>query len=111
MATTLSAPAPVRAPTGARWSWSLVPPAVATVLALMAIALRWRGSDLPAHFFRVALVELAPQLVRLVAPGGWLAGSGISPSQCSLVAGCLGPLVEVDRRASGDWSALVLAPP
>ena len=26
-------------------------------LASLAVALRWRGSDLPAHFFRVALVE------------------------------------------------------
>ena len=31
--------------------------AVATALALVAIALRWRGSDLPAHVFRVELVE------------------------------------------------------
>ena len=34
-----------------------MPAAVAAGLALMAIALRWRGSDLPAHFFRVALLE------------------------------------------------------
>jgi hypothetical protein len=31
--------------------------ALATALALVAILLRWRGSDLPAHFFRVGLVE------------------------------------------------------
>lgn len=31
--------------------------AVAGGAAVLAIALRWRGSDLPAHFFRVGLVE------------------------------------------------------
>ena len=36
---------------------ALLPAAVAAALALVAIALRWRGSDLPAHFFRVAIVE------------------------------------------------------
>ena len=35
----------------------LVPAIVAGGLATMAIMLRWRGSDLPAHFFRVGLVE------------------------------------------------------
>lgn len=34
-----------------------MPAAVAGGLALCAIFLRWRGSDLPAHFFRVGLVE------------------------------------------------------
>jgi ribosomal protein L11 methyltransferase len=62
-----------------------------------------------ANVGRAALVELAPELVQLVSPGGWLAVSGISPSQCSLVAGFLGPLVELERRTSGEWSALVLA--
>jgi ribosomal protein L11 methyltransferase len=62
-----------------------------------------------ANVGRAALVELAPELVQRVAPGGWLAVSGISPSQCSLVADFLGPLVELDRRTSGEWSAVVLA--
>jgi len=44
-----------------------------------------------------------------VSPGGWLAVSGISPPQCSLVAGFLRPLVELERRTSGEWSAVVLA--
>jgi ribosomal protein L11 methyltransferase len=61
-----------------------------------------------ANIGRAAIVELAPQLVRLVAPGGWLALSGISPPQCSLVAGFLRPLEEIDRRTSGEWSALVM---
>jgi ribosomal protein L11 methyltransferase len=63
-----------------------------------------------ANVGRAAVVALAPQLVRLLAPRGWLAVSGISSSQCSLVAGFLGPLAELDRRTSGEWSAVVLAP-
>lgn len=62
-----------------------------------------------ANVGRAGIVELAPDLVRLVSPGGWLAVSGISPPQCSLVAEFLHPLVEIDRRTSGEWSALVLA--
>ena len=62
-----------------------------------------------ANIGRAAVVELAPQLVRLVAPGGWLAVSGISPAQCSLVAGYLRPLVELERRTAGEWSAVVFA--
>ncbi len=62
-----------------------------------------------ANVARAATVELGPELVRHLAPGGWLAVSGISPPQCSLVAGFLRPLVEVARRSTGEWSALVLA--
>ncbi|HEY1280180.1 MAG TPA: 50S ribosomal protein L11 methyltransferase [Acidimicrobiales bacterium] len=61
-----------------------------------------------ANVGRAAVVELAPALVRLLAPGGWLGVSGISPSQCSLVAGFLRPLTEVERRTSGEWAAVVL---
>jgi len=61
-----------------------------------------------ANVGRAALVELAPELVQHVLPRGWLGVSGISPSQCSLVAGFLRPLVEHERRTSGEWSALVL---
>jgi len=60
VATTLTAPADARASRSARSverAWPLVPAAVAASLALVAITLGWRGSDLPAHFFRVALVE------------------------------------------------------
>jgi ribosomal protein L11 methylase PrmA len=62
-----------------------------------------------ANVGRAALVELAPELIQRVSPGGWLAVSGISPPQCSLVAGFLRPLVELERRTSGEWSSLVLA--
>ena len=62
-----------------------------------------------ANVARAGIVELAPELVSHVSPDGWLAVSGISPSQCSQVAGFLGPLAEVERRTSGEWSTLVLA--
>ena len=61
-----------------------------------------------ANIGRAAIVEVAPQLVQHVSPGGWLAVSGISPTQCSQVADFLRPLVEVGRHTSGEWSALVL---
>jgi protein-L-isoaspartate O-methyltransferase len=62
-----------------------------------------------ANVGRAALVELAPEIVPRVAPGGWLGVSGISSTQCSLVAGFLRPLVELERRTSGEWSSVVLS--
>jgi ribosomal protein L11 methyltransferase len=62
-----------------------------------------------ANIARDGLVELADRLKVLVAPGGWLAASGISPAQCSLVAGYLRPLVEVERVVDGEWAVLVVA--
>lgn len=47
----------VRTPFGMARLEPLAPAVVAAGLATMAILLRWRGSDLPAHFFRVGLVE------------------------------------------------------
>jgi len=61
-----------------------------------------------ANIGRAAIVELAPHLVRLVAPHGWLAISGISPSQCEQVGEFLRPLVELERRTSGEWSCVEL---
>jgi ribosomal protein L11 methyltransferase len=62
-----------------------------------------------ANVGRAAVVELAPVLVRLLAQGGWLGVSGISPAQCSQVAAFLRPLTEVERRTSGEWAAVVLS--
>ncbi len=62
-----------------------------------------------ANVGRAAAVELAPELVRLMAPDGWLAVSGISPSQCTQVTAFLRPLIEVERRVEGEWAAVVLA--
>ncbi|MEO6126425.1 MAG: 50S ribosomal protein L11 methyltransferase [Ilumatobacteraceae bacterium] len=61
-----------------------------------------------ANVGRAAIVELAPDMVRLLAPGGWLAVSGISPPQCTQVAGFLRPLVERSHRVDGEWAVVVL---
>lgn len=61
-----------------------------------------------ANIGRGALVELAPELLRLLAPDGWLAVSGFSPAQRDQVVAFLRPLGEVAHRASGEWSAAVL---
>jgi hypothetical protein len=63
---TLVAATPVTVPAVGTWRsrgwWAVhgsivVAPAVAGALAVLTILMRWRGSDLPAHFFRVGLVE------------------------------------------------------
>lgn len=61
-----------------------------------------------ANIGRGALVELAPELLRLLAPDGWLAVSGFSTAQREQVADFLRPLREVAHQASGEWSAAVL---
>ena len=64
-----------------------------------------------ANIARAGIVELAPELSPRVSPHGWLVVGGISPSQCSQVAGFLRPLTEVARRTSGEWATLVLSKP
>ena len=64
-----------------------------------------------ANIARAGIVELAQELVSRVSQDGWLAAGGLSPSQCSQVAGFLRPLVEAGRRTSGEWSTAVLARP
>jgi ribosomal protein L11 methyltransferase len=61
-----------------------------------------------ANIGRAALVELAPELVALVSSGGWLAVSGFSPSQSSLMASSLAPLQVVTSKTYDEWSALTL---
>jgi len=60
-----------------------------------------------ANVGRAVAVDLAADLRRLLAPGGWLAVSGFSPPQCSSVAGALAPLIEAERRTNGDWAAMI----
>ncbi len=64
-----------------------------------------------ANIARAGIVELSSEMVSHVSPGGWLAVGGISPSQCSQIVEFLHPLVEIERRTSGEWSSLVLAAP
>ena len=64
-----------------------------------------------ANVEATTLIDLAPAVGALVAPGGWLGLSGISPAQVSRVAAAyldLEPEV-VTRR--DDWAALVLTRP
>ena len=63
-----------------------------------------------ANIGRAALVELAPELIGRVSPSGWLAVSGFSPAQCSLVAALLRPLQVLAGRTYDEWSTIVLAP-
>jgi precorrin-6B methylase 2 len=62
-----------------------------------------------ANIGRAALVELAPELVARVSPAGWLAVSGISPTQCSLAAALLNPLRVLEERTCDEWSMVVMS--
>jgi ribosomal protein L11 methyltransferase len=62
-----------------------------------------------ANIGRAALVDLGPELVRRVAPGGWLAVSGFPSSQAEDVGERLRPLHVLRQRSCGEWSSLVLA--
>jgi ribosomal protein L11 methylase PrmA len=64
-----------------------------------------------ANIGAATLAELAPHLIARVAPGGWLAVSGLSPAQCSVVAAALRPLEVRELPTCDEWSALVLEPP
>jgi ribosomal protein L11 methyltransferase len=61
-----------------------------------------------ANIGRAAVVELAPQLIPRVSSGGWLAVSGFSPPQCSLMASVLRPLRLREQQTRDEWAALVL---
>jgi ribosomal protein L11 methyltransferase len=56
-----------------------------------------------------ALIDLAPELRRLLSPGGWLAVSGIAPAHRSRVTASLLPLRTIEVRTCDEWDALVLA--
>ena len=60
-----------------------------------------------ANVGRAAIVEVAPDLTRLLASGGWLGVSGISPAQCEQVGGFVRPLAEHCRRTDGEWASVV----
>jgi ribosomal protein L11 methyltransferase len=57
------------------------------------------------------LVELAPAIAARLAPGGWLALSGLSGAQTSVVAAAYRPLEVAATVTDGEWSALVLIEP
>ena len=53
------------------------------------------------------LIDLAPDLTRLVGPEGRLALSGLSTAQVSRVTAALHPLVLTDRLVDEEWVAVV----
>ena len=61
-----------------------------------------------ANIGRAAVVQLAPHLVRLLAPRGWLGVAGFSPPQAEVVQAVLRPLEVTARSTEGEWSAVVL---
>jgi len=68
-----------------------------------------RFDTVVANVARAGIVSLAPQLLARLAPGGWLAVSGITPGQCEQVGAFLRPLEEEGRRVEGDWASLVFS--
>ena len=79
---------------------------VASTTALTAVGGAFAAivANIHAH----VLVTMAPDFGRLLAPGGWLALSGISRAQVSTLAARLTPLAVVEQVQRDDWVALVL---
>ena len=62
-----------------------------------------------ANIHAPVLVNMAKDLRRLLAPGGWLALSGLSKAQVSLTNTAFAPLAITHQRENNDWAALVLS--
>jgi ribosomal protein L11 methyltransferase len=60
-----------------------------------------------ANIGRDVLIELAPEIERRLAPGGWLGLSGISPAQVSLVAAAFSAIRVIATPQIDDWSAIL----
>ena len=63
-----------------------------------------------ANIGRDVLIDLAPDIERRLAPGGWLGLSGISPAQVSLVAAAFSALRVVATPRLDDWAAILGLP-
>jgi ribosomal protein L11 methyltransferase len=63
-----------------------------------------------ANIHAPTLIELAPELRRLLASDGRLVLSGLSPGQSSMVGAAMRPLEVVSVTGCDDWVALVLEP-
>jgi ribosomal protein L11 methylase PrmA len=61
-----------------------------------------------ANMSATTLVELAPAIGKRVAPGGWLAVSGISSAQTSVVAAAYVGMRVIETFTRDEWSAVVL---
>jgi ribosomal protein L11 methyltransferase len=60
-----------------------------------------------ANIGRDVLAELAPHIEERLRPGGWLALSGISPAQVSLLATAFARIAIVATPQLDDWCAIV----
>lgn len=60
-----------------------------------------------ANIGRDVLIDLAPEIERRLAPGGWLGLSGISPAQVSTVAAAFSTLRIIATPRLDDWSAII----
>ena len=56
------------------------------------------------------LLELAPELIGHLAPGGWLGVSGIAPAHCSRIVASLRPLEVLENPVHDGWAALIFRP-
>ncbi|MCZ6871961.1 MAG: 50S ribosomal protein L11 methyltransferase [bacterium] len=63
-----------------------------------------------ANIGRDVLIDLAPDIERRLAPGGWVGLSGISPAQVSLVAAAFSALRVVATPRLDDWAAILGLP-
>jgi ribosomal protein L11 methyltransferase len=72
-------------------------------------AVRTASVDLAvANISPEALVALAPDLLRVLRPGGVFIGSGFEKHEADLVRAAFPPSAQI--RTKGNWSALILAP-
>jgi ribosomal protein L11 methyltransferase len=81
---------------------------VVTAATTAAGALEGRFDVIVANIGAVTLTGLAADLVARLAPGGWVALSGISAAQASMVAVAYRPLEVVEMTRLDDWVAVTL---
>ncbi|HZT07207.1 MAG TPA: 50S ribosomal protein L11 methyltransferase [Chloroflexota bacterium] len=60
-----------------------------------------------ANIGRDTLIDMAADIDRLLAPGGWLGLSGISPAQISLVGAAFRFVRIVDAPELDEWAAII----
>jgi ribosomal protein L11 methyltransferase len=88
--------------------------AIRNELAARVTALATPLHELPGSYDAIVaniglevLVSMAPDLEARLAPGGWLALSGISPAQESRLMAAFGQLRAVETAQLDDWLAIV----
>ena len=60
-----------------------------------------------ANIGAAVLIELAPAIEAVLAPGGWVVLGGLSPAQVSTVSAAYATLDVVATRRDDDWAAIV----